>query len=326
MSAARRPRPRRPRGDATVLVYHPDEADRYAARIEPRRARVRVHVASKPSEAHAVIGDVDVIYGWKVPTSLYRDATRLAWLQAAGAGVDWALVPELGADVVVTRVPKVFGPWMAEYVLGWALWVTQRMSVYLDAQHERRWAGDVLPDRLRGRTLAIVGLGDIGRTVARYARPFGMRILGVSRSGRPVSGVDTVVKIAALERALRQADIVVVTVPLTPATRALIDARALGAMRSTAWLVNVARGPVVDEPALIAALETRRIAGAILDVFDTEPLPAAHPFWRMPNVVVTPHIAGPSTPDEIAPVFNDNLARYLSGRPLRHVVDRSRGY
>ena len=113
---------------------------------------------------------------------------------------------------------------------------------------------------------------------------------------------------------------------MTPDTRGLIGADALAAMKPTAWLVNIARGAVVNEAALLEALEQRRIAGAILDVFATEPLPPHHPLWRMDNVVITPHISGPSTPEEITPVFNDNLARYLAGKPLHHVVDRMRGY
>jgi len=132
--------------------------------------------------------------------------------------------------------------------------------------------------------------------------------------------------VGALNRALSEADFVAVLLPLTDDTRGIIGAGALAAMKPTAWLINIARGAVVDEPALLAALEKQRIAGAVLDVFDREPLPPSHPLWKMDNVVVTPHISGPSTPDEIAPVFNDNLARYLAGRPLRYVVDRSLGY
>jgi phosphoglycerate dehydrogenase-like enzyme len=132
--------------------------------------------------------------------------------------------------------------------------------------------------------------------------------------------------VAAMTRALREADFVVLLLPLTPETRGIIGADALAAMKSTAWLINIARGAVADEGALMQALEQRRIAGAVLDVFDREPLPPSHPLWKMDNVVVTPHISGPSTADALTPVFNENLARYLAGRPLRHVVDRGRGY
>jgi glyoxylate/hydroxypyruvate reductase A len=310
----------------TVLLYHPAEAAAYAALVRAPRRAIALHVCSTPAEAAGVIAEAEIAYGWKLPPELYAGARRLRWLQAMGAGVDWVLGPQLPAGVVVTRAPGVFGPWMTEYVLGWCSWVTQRMEAYRAAQRERRWLDRVLPDRLLGKTMTIVGLGDIGRAVARGARALGMRVVGVSRSGRRVREADRVHRIGALRTALASADFVVLVLPLTEATRGLIDARALAAMRDSAWLVNVGRGALVDETALVAALRQRRIAGAVLDVFATEPLPPEHPLWALDNAVVTPHISGPSTAEEIAPVFNDNLARYLAGRPLRHVVDRVRGY
>src|SRR5262249_9149394 len=163
-------------------------------------------------------------------------------------------------------------------------------------------------------------------SVAVGGRGRGVRVIGVSRSGRAVRGVERVFRLPQLERALSLADFVVAVLPLTDDTRGLIGTRALAAMKPTAWLFNIGRGAVIDEPALIEALKARRISGAVLDVFATEPLPREHPLWGLDNVVVTPHISGPSTPAEITPVFNDNLARWLAGRPLRHIVDRARGY
>jgi glyoxylate/hydroxypyruvate reductase A len=309
-----------------VLVYHPDEADRYAALVRAPRGHVVIDVCRTAEEAARAAPDADVIYAWKIPPATYRTAPRVRWLQAMAAGVDWVFVPELPARVVVTRVPGVFGPWMAEYVLGWCTFITQRVETYRAAQRDRRWIETTLPGRLRGTTMAIVGMGDIGRTIARAAGALGIRVIGVSRSGASVKGVARVYRVRDLRRALGGADWVVLAVPLTDATRGLIDAGALAAMKPTAWLFNIARGAVVDEAALVDTLRRRAIAGAVLDVFATEPLPADHPLWAMDNVVVTPHISGPSTPDEIAPVFADNLARFLAGRPLRHVVDRRRGY
>jgi len=308
----------------SVLVYHADR--RYAELVRVPKRGVSVQIAATPSEAAGAIADTEILYAWKFPAPLYARAGRLKWLQVMGAGVDWALVPELPPHVQVTRAPGVFGPWMAEYVVAWCSWVTQRMKVYRDAQRQRRWDDHVLPDRLGGKTVTIVGLGDIGRDIARAARALGMRVLGVSRRGRPVREATRMYPVAALARALREADFVVLLLPLTPETRGLIGADALSVMKSSAWLINIARGAVVNESALMEALEQRRIAGAVLDVFDREPLPPSHPLWKMDNVVVTPHISGPSTADAIAPVFNDNLARYLAGRPLRHVVDRRQGY
>ena len=309
-----------------VLVYHPDEAAQYAALIRAPRGRVVLHVADTPDGAMRVAPGIDVAYGWKIPAAFYGKAPRLRWLQAMGAGVDWVLGPDLPPHVVVTRVPGIFGPWMAEYVLGWCTWLTQRVETYRAAQRERRWDDRVIPRRLRGDTLLIVGLGDIGRAIARTARAVGLRVLGVSRRGAAVPGVARVHPTRELRRALAAADWVFLTVPLTPATRGLLGARELAAMKPTAWLLNVARGAVVDEAALVDALRRRAIGGAVLDVFTTEPLPADHPLWGLDNAVITPHISGPSTPDEIAPVFADNLARFLAGRRLRHVVDRARGY
>jgi phosphoglycerate dehydrogenase-like enzyme len=314
------------RGPLRVLVYHPEEAKEYAALVRAPRRRVALTVCATPTDAAAAVAETDVIYAWKFPPDLYPRAVRLRWLQAMGAGVDWVLMPGLPDGVIVTRAPGVFGPWMREYVLGWCLSLTQRMEIYRAAQRQRRWREDAIPERLAGKTMAVVGLGDIGRAVAAAARGLGMRVVGVSRSGRRVRGTDRVYRLPRLARALAEADFVVLILPLTDATRGLIGAAALAAMRPTAWLLNIGRGAVVDEAALISALRERRIAGAVLDVFTHEPLPSDHELWALDNVVITPHISGPSTAPEIAPVFNDNLARWLAGRPLRHVVDRARGY
>jgi len=317
-----------PTDPVSLLVYHPEgEAPAYAQQIRiPADREVAVHTCTSEADATAVIDEVQVAYAWKLPAVLYGKAKRLQWLQAMGAGVDWVLVPELPSRVVVTRVPGIFGPWMSEYVLAWCSWVTQKTEVYRTAQRERRWRGDVLPGRLRGKTLTLIGVGDIGREIARVARAVGMHVIGVSRSGQRVPGVEHVYRPGYLTRALAAADFVVLVLPLTKKTRGIIDAEALAAMRPGAWLLNIGRGELVDERALVDALQTRRIAGAILDVFPTEPLPADHPLWGLDNVVITPHVAGPSTVEELAPLFNDNLARWLRGRPLQHVVDRARGY
>jgi glyoxylate/hydroxypyruvate reductase len=309
-----------------VLVYDPTEAARYAELIRAPRRRVCVRVASTPEEASRHMETAEVLYAWKPPVEAYARAGRLRWLQAMGAGVDWALVPELPPHVVVTRAPGVFGPWMAEYVAGWCLWVTQRMEAYRRAQARREWIQHEPPERLAGKTIALVGLGDIGRHVARTAGALGMRVIGVSRSGRRVPGVERVYRPRDLRRALAVADFVVLVVPLNDTTRGMIGAAELRTMRPTAWLLNIGRGALVDEGALAQALERRTIGGAVLDVFTTEPLPVGHPLWGLDNAVITPHISGPNMPEEIAPVFNDNLARYLARRPLRHIVDRRRGY
>ncbi len=312
-----------------ILVYHPDEASAYAELIRlPRlglRRDLEVAVCATPPEAAARVAEAEILYAWGFPPELLAKAASLRWIQGMGAGVERFFVPGLPESVVVTRAAGIFGPWMAEYTLGWALWTTQRMERFRAQQRARHWK-PADPTRLRGATLCVVGLGDIGRAVARAARALGMRVIGVSRSGRGAREAHRVVRPAALVRVLRDADFVAVTVPLTAATRGLLGPAELAAMKPTAWLINIARGPVVDEPALLAALRAGTIGGAVLDVFAEEPLPPAHPFWALDNVVVTPHISGPSTPAEIGPIFDDNLRRYLAGRPLRHVAERRRGY
>ncbi len=310
-----------------ILTYYPDaaEARAYADLVRLPRRSVAALVASTPEEAAALIGEAEILYAWNFPGHLLAHASRLRWIQVMGAGVERVLVPELPPRVIVTRAAGVFGSWMAEYTLGWCLWVSQRIDLFRAQQGERRWA-PADPLRLRGTTLCIVGLGDIGRHLARAARCLGMRVVGVTRSGRGVREALRVYRTGAIKAALGRADFVVLTVPLSPETLGLIGRRELGAMKPSAWLINIARGPVLDETALLEALGERRIGGAVLDVFDQEPLPPEHPLWALDNVAITPHIAGPSTPAEIAPIFNDNLRRYLAGRPLRHVVDRARGY
>jgi glyoxylate/hydroxypyruvate reductase A len=306
-------------------VYHPDEAQTYARLVRAPRGQVRVRVASTPAEALPYVDEMEVLYTWGFPSNLLPRARRLRWVQVMGAGVDRFLDAPFPPKVVLTRAEGMFGPWMAEYVLGWLLWAAQHTETLRAAQRARRWE-PVAPVLLRGKTLGIVGLGSIGRAIVPVARAFGMRLLGLSRSGRAVPGVERVYRRAGLREMLRATDYVVLVVPLTPETRGLLGDAELRAMRPGAWLVNVGRGHLVQEEALIRALYERWIAGAVLDVFGEEPLPPEHPFWGMPNVVVTPHIAGPSDPSEIAPIFNDNLRRFLQGRALRGRVDLRRGY
>jgi glyoxylate/hydroxypyruvate reductase A len=306
-----------------ILVYHPDEVHAYASLVRaPRDTPVRP--SSTPGEAGPFLRETEVLYAWAFPPHLLAAAPRLRWIQVMGAGVDRFLVAALPAEVRITRAP-VFGAWMVEYVFGWSMWVTQKMETFREAQRTQRWIATT-PERLRGKTLTIVGLGEIGRALAAAATTLGMRVIGVSRSGRKIGDVNRTYRVKDLPTALAQADFAVLAIPLTTETRGLVGERELEAMKASAWLVNIARGPVVQEGPLVEALQTRRIAGAILDVFDDEPLPRDHPLWRLPNVVVTPHISGPSTPAEITPIFNENLRRYAASRPLIHAVNRRRGY
>ena len=311
----------------SILVYHPEpgEAHAYARLIKQPKPPFAVVVCATPAEAEPHVADAEILYAWNFPRELLPRAAGLRWVQNMGAGVECFMVPELPRRVTVTRVAGIFGPWMAEYVLGWCLWLTQRTETFRAQQRGRRWQ-QVDPLRLHGAALCVVGLGDIGRTIARAARGFGMRVVGVSQSGTRAAEAERVYKTRDIRKAVAAADFIALTVPLTEATRGLIGAAELAAMKPSAWLINIARGPIVDEAALLDALKGGRLGGAVLDVFDEEPLPQGHPLWEFDNVVITPHISGPSTPDEIAPIFNDNLRRYLARRTLRYAVDRTRGY
>jgi phosphoglycerate dehydrogenase-like enzyme len=312
-------------GPVTILVYNPDEAQVYARLIRAPRGRVRIRMASNPTDALPHVEEMDVLYTWGFPAELLPRAQKLRWIQVMGAGVNAFLDAPFPPRVVLTRVEDVYSPWMAEYTLGWLLWSTQQMETFRAAQRARHWE-PMNPSPLHGRTMAVIGLGSIGRAIARAARAFGMRVIGMNRSGRRVPEVERVYRRAGFREMLHASDYIVLALPLTPETRGLVGEAELRAMRPGGWLVNVGRGGLIQEEALVRALHERWIGGAVLDVFSDEPLPTEHPFWAMPNVVVTPHISGPNVPEEIAPIFNDNLHRYLQGRALRGRVDIRRGY
>jgi phosphoglycerate dehydrogenase-like enzyme len=306
-------------------VYSPDEAQVYARLIRAPRGRVRIRTATSAAEALPHVEEMDVLYTWGFPAELLPRAKRLRWIQVMGAGVNAFLDAPFPPKVVLTRIVDVYSPWMTEYTLGWLLWASQQMEGLRAAQRARRWE-PVTPTQLRGKTLAVVGLGSIGRSIARVARAFGMQVLGMNRSGRRVPEVERVYRRSNFRDLLQASDYVVLVLPLTPETRGLLGEAELRAMRPHAWLVNIGRGGLVQQEALVRALSERWIGGAVLDVFSEEPLPTDHPLWGMPNVVVTPHISGPNVPEEIAPIFNDNLQRFLQGRVLRGRVDLRRGY
>jgi len=206
---------------------------------------------------------------------------------------------------------------------------TRRLWEARDCQAARRWVHDELRGTvLAGRTMGVLGLGTIGVQVARRAAAFGMRVVGTVRRPRQIPGVERVYPPDEIDAVLREAAVLVIALPLTPATRGSVGARELAALPEGAFLVNIGRGGLVDEGALLAALRAGRLAGAGLDVFDTEPLPADSPLWAAPRLIITPHVAGdfPGYMDRIIPHFCENLRRYLGGQPLLNVVDPILGY
>jgi phosphoglycerate dehydrogenase-like enzyme len=289
--------------------------------------------AATTEELGEALPGADVLFIWdfrstKLQTVRER-AHQLRWVHIASAGIDPLLFPGLiSSDVVLTNSRHVFDDAIAEYVLGLLLAFAKDLPHTLDLQQRHTWRHRVT-ERLAGHSVVIVGAGPIGRAIARLAAAVGCRVTGVARNPRsddPDFG--TVHRAAALLDALTDADFVVVAAPLTDDTRGMFGAAAFQRMKPSARLINVGRGPIVDQAALVTALRGGQLAGAALDVFADEPLPPDSPLWGMSNVIVSPHMSGDVAgfEDELAALFLDNLARYRRGDPLRNVVDKHRGY
>jgi phosphoglycerate dehydrogenase-like enzyme len=269
--------------------------------------------------------------------------TSLRWAQATWAGVEPLLDPSLRRDYVLTNARGVFGPLMSEYVFGYILAHERLMFAKWAAQQERRW-DPTPPGRLRGRLIGLLGVGSIGAHLAQTAKHFGMRVRGYTRSSASCAEIDEYFHPSTLRQAqgrpeqgrgatgddLRRfatdLDYLVSVMPNTAATRHIVDAELLAALPPRAVFLNPGRGSVVDEAALVRALTDGRLAGAVLDVFQTEPLPTDHPLWRTPNTIITSHTAALSFPEDIAPIFVENYARLLAGQPLKYRVDFEAGY
>lgn len=252
-------------------------------------------------------------------------AGTLEWIHAASAGVDAVLTPEVVAsDTVVTNAQGVFDDGIAEWVLAVLLLFAKDLHTTLALQRARTWRHRE-NERLAGRRLLVVGAGSIGRAIARLCGAAGMNVRGVARTARRDDpDFDAVVTTADLHHELATADDVVVATPLTAATHHLLGSDAFAAMRPGTRVVNIGRGPVIDESALLDALDTGRVGAAALDVFETEPLPADHRFWDMPQVIVSPHMSGDAVGwvGALGEQFATNLARFAAGEPLDHVVDK----
>jgi phosphoglycerate dehydrogenase-like enzyme len=290
-------------------------------------------------EALAAVRGTEVYLGLGLPRPLLRAAleppSSLRWIHTGTAGVASLLHPELRAhDITLTNSAGVHGPAMAESVLGMMLFFARGLHHAVRAQQRRTWdtapfeAADSGIGELAGATLGIIGYGGVGRELARRAGALGMHVLATRRRPEPDPLANVLDGEDSLHRLLAASDVVVVTTPSTPETRGLIGAPELATMRTGAVLINVARGDIVDEDALIATLRAGHLRGAALDVFATEPLPADSALWGLDNVLVLPHVSA-TTPrfwEREIELILDNLERYLAGRTLRNVVDPDAGY
>ena len=343
---------RGPRGAPTAIALSPILSARYRSRdLERIRAAApgaRIVTVSVEGLADGPLDDVEVMLrGWLSSEAFDRllaRAPHLAWVHSATSGVERALTPSaLERGLVVTNARGVFSRPIAEYVLMMILAISRRLPQLLELQRERTWQ-PLEGAELRDVTVGIVGLGSIGRAVGALATAFGCRVVAVRRrpeddgsvagdaaSERQPLGemlLDRVGGPETLPELLGESDFVVLAAPLTPETEDMINAETLGMIKPGAWLINVARGRLVDERALLRALRDGPLGGAVLDTFRDEPLPPMSSFYDLPNVIVTPHTAWSSTRvlDRSVELFCDNLRRFASGEPLLNVVDPTAGY
>jgi len=286
---------------------------------------------SAKAELDALLCDADVLFALRLPQDILRRAPHLKWMQMMSAGVEMSLNKDIiESPVVMTNVSGIHVDTISEYILCMMLMFARQMPLYFKLQQEKKWERND-PMLLRGKTAGIVGLGNIGRKVARIARCFGMDVIATRRSvteGMRTRYVDKLIPRQKLPELLAESDFVILTLPSTAETTNLIGEKELSLMKSTAFIINIARGNVIDEEALISALEEKSIAGAVLDVFNQEPLPAESKLWSLPNVILTPHVAGSMTDyfSRCTDVFCDNMQRFLAGKRLHHIVNKKRGY
>lgn len=301
---------------------------RHVAQIEAVDPRVRVVRVTDRATWTTEAPDAEVILGFRPLRDGALSARRLRWVHALGAGVENLSGDVAGTEIVITN-NHVHGDAIAEHVFGMILAHTRKMRQVFASQADRRWAhGDLISPTLAGRTMGILGLGTIGAQVAARAAAFKMRVVGTKRTPGSVPGVERVLPPDGLDQVLHVSDVLVLTLPLTPATRGLLGRREIALLPPGAFIVNVGRGGLIDEASLIEALRHGRLGGAGLDVFEEEPLPPGSSLWTLPNVIMTPHVSGdfPGYLDTIVPLFCDNLRRYLAGAPLHNVVNPARGY
>ena len=290
--------------------------------------------ASTDEEQLLEVEDADGYIG-RISRDAFRAAgPRLRWVHSTGAGIETlAAIPELvESDVTVTNTRGGHAATIAEHTFGLLLTLTRRLHDLHDNQRQHVWGRGAVRGAMTavtGSTMVIVGLGNIGRAIARRAVGFEMRVIGVDvRPVEPPPGVEAVWGPDRLDEALGQADVLVIATPLTTETRGMIDARRIGLLKPRSYLLCISRGGIVDEPALIAALQAGRLAGAGLDVQATEPMAPDDPLWDAPNLVLTPHCSGASrqTTKLVWQLTTDNVRRFVTGQPLMNVCDPRAGF
>ena len=295
--------------------------------IQSVSSEVDVLNLASEDQALEIIPEVDAMYGRITPELLAR-AKKLCWIQTPMAGLEHYMFPALAqSDVTLSNMQGIYSDNIADHVMGYILMFARGFHIFLRQQLQRNWAKEAPVLHLADTTLGVIGLGGIGTAVAKRGAAAEMRVIATNavEIEKP-DFVDALWGIDQLDELLAEADFVVSCVPHTPETFKLINTDQLKQMKKTGYLINISRGVVVDLAALTAALEAGEIAGAGLDVFETEPLPADHPLWGMENVIITPHTAGagPHTRERRIEVVTANLRRFVAGEPVCNVVDKNR--
>jgi len=324
-----------------LVVYHPFELWQapawFSERLRQDFRGLEVVQRREYGDIEEDLRDVDIAVTWSLRPEQFRAAGRLRWIHSPAAAVHALIIPEIVAsDVVVTNARDVHAPVVAEHVIALVLALAKRLPSAFRYQQASQWAQNEMwresprPREIAGATLGLVGLGSIGQETAKRAAALGMQVIAVRehvQNPQPSSVAKTLAP-DQLEEMLRAADYVGLAVPLTPRTRALINRDRLRQMKRDAYLINVSRGALVDHVALLDALEEHQIAGAALDVFEKEPLPADSPLWKNHRVLITPHTAALTDKlwERHYALFSENLRRFMAGAPLLNIVDKARGY
>ena len=293
-------------------------ADRVAVDTLPRK--------EKPSADQ--MARTEALMAYVVPPGLLPAMPKLRWAQAMTAGVEgWITLPDLPANLVLTCARGTHRESMPENIIGALFYVAKPYAAAVENQKRGKWVQSVAQP-LTGKTLGILGLGAISQEVARLAVALGLRVIGTKRRPEPMANVAEVLPPDRTPEVLAQADFLLLLLPATAETDNFIYAERLAMMKPGAWLLNFGRGHLIKDDDLVAAVKAKKIAGAMLDVFRQEPLPAEHPFWTTEGIIVLPHIGGPHPQRDriVARLFVENLGRFLDGKPLREVVDRKAGY
>jgi len=323
-----------------IFVHHPfdlwNAPDWFGSRLQREFPQIEVLQLPDYKRVDAEIPGAEIAITWSVRPEQIKAARKLRWIHSPAAAVHQLMFPELvNSGITLTNAREAHGPVVAEHVIAQIFALAKKIPDAVRLQQKREWGQQRMWDELprvreiAGATVGLIGLGSIGRSVARSAKALGMRVIAAREHAEKGSEVaDAVYGPTETDEIFRQADYVVLAAPITESTKGIANAERLSLMKPDACLINVGRGPLVDETALATALREKKIGGAALDVFPNEPLPPESPLWDLPNLLITPHTAALTEKlwERHYALFSENLRRYLNNQPLLAVVDKKKGY